>query len=190
MCDLSLVDWGPILTDLFFTALGGFGGVFLGYWLAVRYDRGKKEQETKGTINLTKQILSNELNELKGEVTGYYTSKKKQEDKGGKGVFQPNIDLPTDGKDSIVNSGHFILLNNRLQRKISHIYSIVARAKALLPGLHDIHIKYLENTGKTDTQENLAQALTNHSKKFEIQIDQLEREIDKIKGELPLPEKD
>ena len=179
---ITSIDWTPII-NFILALIATLIGVFAGYLLAVKYDRRKKEGEETITLNRTKQILSNELHQLKSEVDGYYVSKKEN-----KGVYQPNIDLPTDCMDSIVHAGHFILLENRLQRKISHIYSIVNRAKALLPGLHDIHIKILENTGKEDTQKILHGALENQSKKFEIQIDQLAKEIEAIEGELPSPE--
>jgi len=81
-----------------------------------------------------------------------------------------------------------MLLSNILQRRISHIYSIVARAKTLLPGLHEIHIRILENTGKEDTQKILYSALENQSEKFEIQINQLKKEIETIESQLPRPE--
>ena len=185
------IDWTLIGINLFLTLFVAFIGVYVGYLLAVKQNKKQREQEKNEKIQLAKQIISNELKELKGEVDGYYKTKEENEEKFGKGgVFQPNIDLSTDCKDSIVNTGYFILLTRSLQYKISHIYSIVERAKFLIPGIHDIHIKYLENKGKEDTQKELATAMGKQSEKLEVQLKLLKTEIKGIGSELPKPKTD
>jgi len=183
------IDWYFIGINSLISLIVGLIGVYVGYLLAKCKDEEQKVHEKDEKIQLAKQILSNELKGLKGEVDGYYKTKEENEGKFGKGgVFQPNIDLPTDCKDSIVNTGYFILLTRNLQYKISHIYSIVERAKFLIPGIHDIHIKYLENKGKEDTQKELATAMGKQSEKLEMQLKLLKTEIEGIESELPNPE--
>ena len=188
---LTEAEWWIIEINAIITLIVALVGVYVGYILAKKHDLKQREEETSNKIQLAKQILANELKILKSGVDGYYESKKDAEKMHGKGgIFQPNMNLSTDCKDSIVNTGYFILLDRSLQNRISNIYSIVAQAKYLIPGFHEIHIKHLENIGKKDTQEALSKAMKNQSEKLEIQLNELKTKIEEIERKLPAPETD
>jgi hypothetical protein len=52
----------------------------------------------------------------------------------------PNIDLPVDAKESIVNSGAFSLLEVELQMEVSHIYEVIKRASIFLTQMRDFQL--------------------------------------------------
>lgn len=47
------------------------------------------------------------------------------------------MDLPTDAKESVVNSGKFSLLNLELQQEVSHIYAVIERAQRFLSQMRE-----------------------------------------------------
>jgi len=109
-----------------------FTGVFLAFVLATKRERRKRKEEQSETKKKTKEILINELSNMKANLDGA-TSLRSQYGND----YIPNIDFLTDAKQSIVNSGAFSLLEMELQADVSHIYAVIERAQAFLSQMRE-----------------------------------------------------
>ena len=121
---MECVDW---LVYVVIPFAATFSGVFLAFILATKRERRKQKEEQLETKSKTKEILIKELAQIKDNLDGATKSKQKYGDD-----YVPNIDLPINAKQSVVNSGTFSLLELELQTDVSHIYAVIERAQIFL----------------------------------------------------------
>jgi hypothetical protein len=121
---MKFVDW---LVYVVIPFAATFSGVFLAFILATKRERQKRKEEQLATRRKTKEILTNELTQVKNNLDGAASLKSQYGEN-----YVPNIDLPTDAKQSVVNSGAFSLLEMELQTDVSHIYTVIERAQIFL----------------------------------------------------------
>ncbi len=178
------IDWNPVIIWIF-ALIGTLIGVFLGYILAVKYDRSKQKGEKTETINQTKRIILKELQRIKNNINNCLEEADKLYAKNI--VYNPNIDLPTDCKDSVVYSGNFSLLDEKLQDEISHIYAVIHRAKEMKSIAFEIFIRIKEHDDNKKVAAELEKIFFQEFKKFYGQLEYLLKEIDIIKKLLITP---
>lgn len=156
--------------------LGSLTGVFVGYVLGIKRENQQKKIEKEEIKQKIKRTLSGELREIRNNIEGYQKIKneKEREDK----LYLPNIDLPTDSKESIVYTGNFSLLEDELQRKISHVYIVVNRAKEFLNRAKILKM-YIDDIKFAPTKIKIE--LDN----FNLQIGHLFEKIKELERELP-----
>ena len=121
---MECVDW---LVYVVIPFVATFSGVFLAFILATKRERRKRKEEELERKIKTREILINELTQIKDNLDGATSLKQQYGDS-----YVPNIDFPTDAKQSIVNSGAFSLLEIELQADVSHIYAVIERAQIFL----------------------------------------------------------
>lgn len=123
-----------------------FAGVFLAYYLAAMQERNKRKAEEREMRNKVRATLDTELTAVKANLDGAVNLTQE-----GKIGDIPNIDLPTDAKESVVNSGKFSLLKPELQLEVSHIYAVIERAEVFLSQMREFVVSpalALSNSGK------------------------------------------
>lgn len=158
----------PLITAIIGASIGIVGTAIV---VEIRRKITRKRDKVEKIEN-AKKVISEELSQIKKNIIGYQkiADKAKQNNK----VFSPNLDLPTDCKNAIVNDGSFVLLQNKLQRKISHIYEVINRMKEIISDMKDIY------RNKENIKEPMKDLLL-ESDKLNIQVEHVLIEIKKIK---------
>jgi len=130
-----------------------FAGVFLAFALATKRERKKREKEQSETKRKIKEILVRELTKVRENLDGAVNLKAKYGND-----YIPNVDLPVDAKESIVNSGTFSLLELELQAEVSHVYLVIERAEIFLSQMREFKISpAIAMTSRDKIFSNIAQ---------------------------------
>ena len=120
-----------LLIDALIPFASTFSGVFLAFVLGVLWQRHQRTQEEKRLRLETKDALFTELGGIHGEVLDIFAALRARRDMDD----IPDMDFPTDAKESAVTSGRFTLLEVPLQTEVSHVYAVIRQAIDYRSGL-------------------------------------------------------